>query len=405
MASLTKDGRILFKATDGKRKTLRLGTKTPKKQSQLIQRHVERLIACQLDGSAPPEETSRWLAGGSTTLHERLERVGLVAAAKQKHVTTLAELVDEFKSRPRWQKIKPRTRLFQGLGFRYLLEYFGAELPISELTEAKAEDYHSYLQLPKAKGGRGLAVSTGNRECGVAWMLYRYAIRSRYLDRNPFDDVPKGVPRTDCNVFVGVADCEKVLAELSESQWRLLFALSRWGGLRTPSEQRRLRWCDIDWEKDKFLVHSSKTEHHVGHETRWVPIFPELAPILAERFEDASDGDELVLPMMQSFTDSAFSHRITRLMDRIGVERWARLFHSMRSTRQTELERVWPTHVVCYWLGNSTMIARRHYLMTTDEDFAKAAHNPTQQVPAEGGTERKTDSTPIEKSPVLHGRA
>ena len=78
MASLTKDGRILFKATDGKRKTLRLGTKTPKKQAQLIQRHVERLIACQLDGSAPPNETSRWLAGVSTTLHERLERVGLV---------------------------------------------------------------------------------------------------------------------------------------------------------------------------------------------------------------------------------------------------------------------------------------------------------------------------------------
>ena len=226
-----------------------------------------------------------------------------------------------------------------------------------------------------------------------------------YLDRNPFDGVKRGVPAKNCNVFVAPAVCERVLAEIPDGQLRLLFALSRWGGLRTPSEQRRLRWCDIDWEKDRFLVHSSKTEHHVGHETRWVPIFPELAPILAERFEDASDGDELVLPMMQSFTDSAFSHRITRLMDRIGVERWARLFHSMRSTRQTELERVWPTHVVCYWLGNSTMIARRHYLMTTDEDFAKAAHNPTQQVPAEGGTERKTDSTPIEKSPVLHGRA
>ena len=76
MASLTKDRRILFKAADGKRQTLRLGTKTPKKQAQLIQRHVERLISCQLDGSTPPEETSRWLAGVSTALHERLERVG-----------------------------------------------------------------------------------------------------------------------------------------------------------------------------------------------------------------------------------------------------------------------------------------------------------------------------------------
>ena len=400
MASLANDPggrrRILFKATDGKRKTVRLG-KIPIKQARLIQRHVERLVACQLDGSAPPDETSRWLAGIGTTLHERLERVGLVVKAEHNRIPTLAELIEEFKARPRWQKNKPKTRLSQDLGFRYLVDYFGGGLSIIELTEAKAEDYHAYLQLPKSKGGRGLAVSTGNRECGIAWMLYRFAIRSRYLDRNPFDDVPKGVPRTDCNVFVPAAVCERVLSELPDSQWRLLFAMSRWGGLRTPSEHRRLRWCDVDWEKDKFLVHSSKTEHHSGHETRWVPIFPELAPLLAERFEDASDGDELVLPMMARFADCTFSHRIKRVMDLIGVERWARFFHSMRATRQTELERVWPTHVVCYWLGNSTDIARRHYLMTTDEDFAKAAQNPTQQVPAQGGIAVHTEKGEIEK--------
>ncbi len=134
-------------------------------------------------------------------------------------------------------------------------------------------------------------------------------------------------------------------------------------------------------------------------------IFPEIAPILAERFEDASDGDELVLPMMARFADCTFSHRIKRIMDLIGVERWPRFFHSMRATRQTELEEVWPSHVVCYWLGNSTEIARRHYLMTTDEDFTKAAHNPTQHAPAQGGMETKPNVATIEKTPVLQGRA
>ena len=30
-------------------------------------------------------------------------------------------------------------------------------------------------------------------------------------------------------------------------------------------------------------------------------------------------------------------------------------------------------HVVCRWLGNSQLIAQRHYLQVTDEDFERAA--------------------------------
>ena len=33
----------------------------------------------------------------------------------------------------------------------------------------------------------------------------------------------------------------------------------------------------------------------------------------------------------------------------------------------------YPRHVVCAWLGNTEAIASKHYLMVTDEDFAKAA--------------------------------
>ena len=64
---------------------------------------------------------------------------------------------------------------------------------------------------------------------------------------------------------------------------------------------------------------------------------------------------------------------ITRLLRRAGVSGWPRLFHSMRASRKTELQREFPLHVVCSWLGNSPHVAQQSYLLVTEDDFARAA--------------------------------
>jgi len=64
---------------------------------------------------------------------------------------------------------------------------------------------------------------------------------------------------------------------------------------------------------------------------------------------------------------------MTRLLRRAGVSGWPRLFHSMRASRQTELQREFPLHVVCSWFGNSPRIAQQSYLLVTEDDFARAA--------------------------------
>jgi hypothetical protein len=69
---------------------------------------------------------------------------------------------------------------------------------------------------------------------------------------------------------------------------------------------------------------------------------------------------------------------MTRLLRRAGVSGWPRLFHTIklqeeRASRQTELQREFPLHVVCSWLGNSPRIAQQSYLLVTEDDFAKAA--------------------------------
>ena len=64
--------------------------------------------------------------------------------------------------------------------------------------------------------------------------------------------------------------------------------------------------------------------------------------------------------------------RFLKILKRAGVQKWPRLFRNIRSSRQTELAEIFPSHVVCAWMGNSEDIAKKHYLQVTDAHFATA---------------------------------
>jgi len=69
-----------------------------------------------------------------------------------------------------------------------------------------------------------------------------------------------------------------------------------------------------------------------------------------------------------------FPRAYERLIGCFGlISGWPRLFHSMRASRQTELQRDFSLHVVSSWLGNSPWIAQQSYLLFTECDVAKAA--------------------------------
>lgn len=64
--------------------------------------------------------------------------------------------------------------------------------------------------------------------------------------------------------------------------------------------------------------------------------------------------------------------QFNRILKRAGLKPWPRLFHALRASRETELAKEFPIHVVTAWLGNTPRIAMKHYLMTTEDDFSKA---------------------------------
>lgn len=182
--------------------------------------------------------------------------------------------------------------------------------------------------------------------------------------------------------FVTREEADRVVAACPDVAWRVLFALSRFGGLRCPSETLKLRWEDLDWEHNRMTVRSPKTEQHKGGASRVVPIFPELRPFLLDAFDQAEEGAEYVVARYRD-TSANLRTQLTKIIKLAGLEPWPKLWQNMRATRETELAESFPAHVVSAWIGNSQIVAAKHYLQVTESHFERAVvQNPAQQAAA-----------------------
>jgi integrase len=231
-----------------------------------------------------------------------------------------------------------------------------------------------------------LAPMTIRKRLQFAKMIFRAAARHELIDRDPFTDVNLKATMPDRQRFVTPAETTRLLEHCPNQDWRLIVALARWGGMRCPSEVLSLTWADIDWN-GRIRVTSPKTAHHPGKDFRLMPLFPELAVVLREVWTPDSQGYVVneryrqTANGPQGWRNVNLRTSFEKIIKRAGLTPWPRLFHNLRSSRQTELQEHFPTHVVCAWLGNSPDVAREHYLQITDAHFEKAnsaLHNPVQ---------------------------
>ncbi len=378
MASIAseKNGhrRIQFVAPDGRRPTVRLG-KVSRRFAEGVKYRVEQILSAQLTGQPVDADTSRWVASLDERLHGRLAAVGLCQSRDKRGAETLGHFLDAYIDR-RSDSVKSATLTVWGHTRRNLVEFFGPSRLLDSITEGDAEEWRESLL--KA----GLAPSTVRKRCGFAKQFFAFAVRKKLIPANPFASLKSAATgNPDRFYFVTRDEAQAVLDACPDAEWRLLFALSRYGGLRCPSEHLTLRWGDVDWEKGRITVTSPKTAHHEGKGTRVIPLYPELRPYLEAVWEGAPEGTVHVITRYRN-TNANLRTQLLRIIRRAGLEPWPKLFQNLRSTRQTELEETFPSHVVCKWMGNSQSVARKHYLQVTDEHFQKAAQNPAQSVHA-----------------------
>ena len=254
MASISKSSNghrtIQFIDNDSNRtrRTIRLG-KCTDRQALAYKIKIEALIAAKIHNAAADDEVSRWLVACDETMHGRIAAAGL---CQPRGSLSVRGFIDDFLARR--TDLKPRTIINLQQTRRHLLAFIDGSRSMRNITPADAEDFRLHLRRAKPKpevleqlSGAGLGDNTARRLLGRCRQLFTAAIRRGVASSNPFADIEcKVQANPERFYFLSRADAARINDACPDATWRLIFALARYGGLRTPSETLALTWSDID---------------------------------------------------------------------------------------------------------------------------------------------------------------
>lgn len=372
MASISTDkaGRrsIQFSSpTSDRRPIVRLG-RVSQRIADDVRRRIELIVAAIASRTPVDRETAAWVGEISDELHERLVRAGIVPSRKKpKRTPTFLKsfCADYIASRT---DLDPGTITQLGLSTKRVVGFLGAGKELRTITPADGDRLKIHLL-------ENWSEATAGRTLKHARQFLTAAKRAKIIAENPLDGIKApSMVNAAREFFVTREAYAEVARQLPDDIWRAIFALSRIGGLRTPSEHFAITWDCFDWRGGRFEVDSPKTGK------RTVPIFAELIPALeAIRPANARSGPVFTRHLGYG---ALMRKVVMAAIKKAGLAVWPRLFQNLRASRETELTNTFPLHVVCAWLGNSPVVAAKHYLQVTDEHFERAAMRiPMQPAP------------------------
>jgi len=363
LASLYKEtdriGYRLAFMLGGKRKKVNIPDNS-KRRAQTVERHVEELLRAQAANEKPEPSATLWADALDGKLRTSLERLGLIVPRVV--ATTDRRTLEAFVA----SYVSSRTDIGKATTFKYnntkrfLLAHFGADKPIADITRSDAKAWQRWLLAQPGSQGRTMAESTVSKHVKRTKTMFQDAVDARLLTESPFDALKAGDEvNRDRDYFLTDPDARLILDTCPDNDWRLAFALLRWGAMR-PCEILTLTWTDVLWSERKLRIDSPKTG------VRHCPIFPEVMPHLEASF-NARGGNTRCLQRFAK--DANLGTHLARIIERAGLVPWEKLLQNLRATRRTELQESFPDHVLNAWLGQSTAVARKHYLQVTDEHW------------------------------------
>ncbi len=351
---------ISFVGKAGKPQFIHLGN-VPVRYAEAINVKVEDLVSACMAGHAPSGETSRWLAEIDDRLHAKLVKVQL---AQPRQRVNLKAWLDQY-TKERTGDLKPGSLRKMKQTTAKLLAFFDGERPLQSMTAQDASDWRQHLKAAK------LSEAAIKTHCGNAKTIMAEAVRRKMIDESPFRYLKSGPTPSAYARYVTPEEIERVIASCPNSEWRLLFGLARYAGLRVPSETHLLTWASVDWKNARLVVQSPKTERHAGHEQRFVPISPRLMAILNDRFDECADRE---VHLVQIRGGGGPRRQVQAICRRAGVAQWERLWQTLRQSCEKEWAMIFPQYAVSRWIGHSITVSGRHYANhVPDELFRKAA--------------------------------
>jgi len=319
MPSLAKRGEnysVRFTDPSGKRHDVALATSS-QERAQRQKRRIAKLVAHRKAGESLDDELVLWVSRLPAELRDKLEACGLLDSSKPKNSVALGSYLREYAKRR--TDVKSATLTNWGHTIRNLTDFFGHDRDLATITKSHAKDFRVYLQTKASTQKKKLSSNTIRKRIANAKLFFGDAVDREVIPSNPFhgmESATRGNP--DRQFFVTLEMAQSVLDACSDREWLLLFALSRFGGLRCPSEHLQLRLDDIDWERERIVITSPKTEHHKGKAKRMIPLFPQLRPFIEECWDAAEPGQEYFITRYRS-ADQNLRTQLIKIIKRAGL--------------------------------------------------------------------------------------
>lgn len=322
-----------------------------KSHASEVYRHVQHLEQCVKYATSPHPKTIAWASRIDAKLRDRLVKFELLDNAA---ASTIGELCERFV------RLKNSEHCVYTHTVANMIRYFGADLPISKVTKADAQEFKAWLFVHGRKhSSRPLAEPTVAKRVKTARAIFKLAVDSRQLETNPFTGLKVGsMANPDRARYIAPDISQQIVDGVEDPEIRLVFAFARWAGFRIPSEVVRLRWSDVSFDRGSIRILESKTK------TRVCPLFPEIRRIVNQPGND----DDLVFPKGLPNLRNRFLAELNRLE----IEPWPRLFQNLRATRATEVDAEFGRKAESEWIGHGSDVALQHYLTVTDSTWARA---------------------------------
>ena len=247
------------------------------------------------------------------------------------------------------------------------LEAFYGVIKLDAIDEDAARAFASYCD--RRIENDEMRVATRATLIKDARALFNWAVDAGIVATNPF--APKsGIVRgsytkEEEDYYVDRDEARAVLEACKNSdhplEWRALFTLARFQGLRVPSETRLLRWADVDFNARRLMITSPKTERYEGKGRRPMPIFKPtfeaLKDLRASQREQVFVFDALLTLMRREGHRTGFK----RILERAGIEVWDNLFRALRANASNDVKRKVNDIAEHAWIGHSKQVAEKHY--------------------------------------------
>lgn len=360
---------------DGAQRDLFVHTTDERDQVKL---HIKRLVSSKRTG-APCLESEEWAARlpKNSNVKEFLIRWKVIQDTSDQEKT----IGDLYKVFVIDGKEKPRTLKNRQNCFNNLIQFFGKDCPLKDITRQRAEELIKHLERRgNAFTGEGLGDNTLGGRIKRFKQFFRFACEERWISENPFIRF-KAVSKTNIDrwQYISKEDVIDVIDSTPNKEHKVIIALVRFCGIRGASELSRLTFdasclhLSNAGKGAELIVHSTKVERHAGHEQRTIPLTPFVEGLIRDLWETIPEGENRFFPKMKATSNIGVI--VKKVFMRYGVN--IGQMYNLRKSYVTDLMAggLHETDPKMFEMlaGHDVRVSLAHYQIISDERKERAA--------------------------------